>query len=293
MRRAAFASLVLAAALMTASPRASGDDRATELLERARAALGGPALAKVTSFQAEGTYRRQVGDRQIDGDLEIAVELPGRFLRTETITMGGETMGRRYVGLNGEESLDAMVGGPGGGNFIMRAPPGVAPEQAQAMMRRRTQREFVRTVLGFLLTAPDPAALQFTYGGEAESPDGKADVLDVAGPDNFAVELFLDQNTGRPLMLAFREPQPRIMSMRRGEGPPPSREEIERRVKEAQAQPARLVDVQEFLGDYREERGVMMPHRIQRSVDGQAMDELTLESFNLAPKFKADKFTKK
>ena len=141
MRRAPFASLVLAAALMTASPRASGDDRATELLERARAALGGPALAQVTSFQAEGTSRRQVGDRQIDGDLEIAVELPGRFLRTETITMGGETMGRRYVGLNGEESLDAMVGGPGGGDSIIRAPPGVAPEQAQAMMRRRTQRE--------------------------------------------------------------------------------------------------------------------------------------------------------
>ena len=65
--------------------------------------------------------------------------------------------------------------------------------------------------------------MDFTYGGEAQSPDGKADVVDVKGASNFAAKLFLDKQTHRPLMLAYRGASPRmIVQTQRMQGPPPA-----------------------------------------------------------------------
>ena len=47
------------------------------------------------------------------------------------------------------------------------------------------------------------------YAGEAESPDGKAFVIDVKNADGFAARLFIDEKTHLPLMVTYKGPQPR------------------------------------------------------------------------------------
>ena len=52
----------------------------------------------------------------------------------------------------------------------------------------------------------------------AESPDGKAYVIDVKSADNFAARLFIDEQTHLPLMVTYKGPQPRIMTQGGPEG---------------------------------------------------------------------------
>jgi hypothetical protein len=75
--------------------------------------------------------------------------------------------------------------------------------------------------------------LEFTDGGEAESPDGKADVVNVKGPGSFAARLFIDKSSHRPLMLSYQGVAPRmvVQTMRGGPTPDPAA---------ASATPARL-----------------------------------------------------
>ena len=48
--------------------------------------------------------------------------------------------------------------------------------------------------------------LTFSYAGEAEAPEGKADVVDIKGPANFAARLFVNSQTHMPLMLSWTTP---------------------------------------------------------------------------------------
>ena len=49
-----------------------------------------------------------------------------------------------------------------------------------------------------------------TYGGVAEAPDGKADVLEVKPEDARAMKLFVDQSSHKPLMLTYEGLMPRV-----------------------------------------------------------------------------------
>ena len=55
--------------------------------------------------------------------------------------------------------------------------------------------------------------LEFKYAGQAEAPDGKADVLEVQGPDGFTAKLFVDGKTHLPLMLTWMDKEPLVMTM--------------------------------------------------------------------------------
>jgi hypothetical protein len=46
--------------------------------------------------------------------------------------------------------------------------------------------------------------LTFTYVGEAEAPQGKADVVDAKGPNNFAIRFFVNQQTHLPIMVSWQ-----------------------------------------------------------------------------------------
>jgi hypothetical protein len=57
----------------------------------------------------------------------------------------------------------------------------------------------------------------YAFVGQAEAPQGKADVIDVKGEGNFGARLFIDAQTHLPLMLTW---QAAAAPPRRG-GPPP------------------------------------------------------------------------
>jgi len=268
--------------------RAAGDTKAEQLLAQARAALGGDKnLNKVQGLTATGTYQREVGDRQLSGEITIDLQLPDKMLRTESMRPMGDATIEMLQGVNGDQVLrhSRTIGGPG---MVVRMgpPPGGADGEAQALRNQRA--DMARLALAFLLTTPPAMPLELTYGGEAEAEDGKADVIDAKGPGSFAARLFFDKKSHRPLMLAYRGAAPRmVVQTQRGDGPPPAAPAP------GQMPPPQIVDIQLFLDDYRSVDGVLLPHHLSRSVDGKPAEEMTFKTIRINPAFKPDAFTGK
>ena len=124
--------------------------------------------------------------------------------------------------LNGEQGMERISSGGGGMVFRIGGPGGqqATPEQMEAMQRRIYNAEFSRYLLAMILTPPPSLAVEYKYAGESDVEDEQADVIDVSGPDKFSVRVFFDKKSHLPLLLSYRGPKPRVMTMRRPAGAP-------------------------------------------------------------------------
>jgi hypothetical protein len=261
-------------------------------------------------------------------------------MRSVLAAMGNMSI-YRMTGFNGGQAIEEIDRPPNlaGGNVIIRMgvpggstvdPEKMTPEQKAEMDRMRllqNKKEYTRVTLGMFAASSAAYPLEFTYSGEAESPDGKADVIDVKGEGDFAARLFVDQNTHLPLMLTWMDKEPLSITMGPGGvttggpggapavrasaggggvavqhfetssgGAPPSREETEKRMKEFEAKrkeleaQRRTVEYRVYYGDYQSVNGVTLPHKIQRSIDGKPTEEMVFDSLKVNPKIDAKKF---
>jgi hypothetical protein len=300
MQRLAIYLFSLALTLGGYAARAAGDSKAAELLAQARAALGGDAkLAKVQGLSAAGTYQRELGDRQLSGEITLDLQLPDKMLRTDSMNPMGDATIVMMQGINGDQLLrhSRTIGGGPGMMFRVAGPPAGSDAEGQAL--RNARAELARFVIACLLTSPSAMPVEFTYGGEAEADSEKADVVNAKGEGNFAAQVFLDKKSHRPLMLQYRGAAPRIvMQTMRAEGPADA-ERIRRQADEAAGhgaaqQPApQIVDIQMFLDDYKAVDGIMLPHHISRSIDGKPNEEWAFKTIKVNPPFKADTFSGK
>ena len=155
----------------------------------------------------------------MSGEVTIDLQLPDKLLRTESMSPMGDILIVTEQGLNGDKLLrnQRTLNGPPG--VVIRTPPPPTGD-AEAQAIRNARADLARTALAFLLTSPASLPLEFSAGGEAESDEGKADVIDVKGAGNFAARILLDQKTHRPLMLIYRGVAPRMM-IQTQQGPPP------------------------------------------------------------------------
>ena len=327
--------IVLTCALAIASaPAASGvsavrDTKATEVLAAARTAIGDKTLSELRTFSLEAQVQRNVGAMQMSIDTEILLELPGRYLRSDTGSgpmSGGFTSGFngdkviRPAGANMSMAGGGMVvrfGGPGG---PMPPGPGEKPspeeqERMDKMLLRTSRVELSRLMLGWFASAHPSLGAEFTYAGEAESPDGKADVIDVKDADGFNARLFVDRETRLPLMVTYHGPQPRIITTggppRRAAGAPggaragaetAARGEMteEERKKEAgeaekqmeaiRTQPLTMVELTLFFEDWRDVGGIRFPHKLRRASAGATNEEWTVNKVKVNPKIDPKKF---
>jgi hypothetical protein len=270
--------------LMIVSTGSVMDDvRADRLLAQARESIGGEArLAKVQGFRAAGGAMQMFPDGRHVGDLTIELQLPDKFLRTDSSS--GPGSGAVFVmlrGLNGTTLLrnsKIINGGPGS---RMSKPPIIGGTEAAAL--RQASQEVTRFAIALLLTPPPGAQVEFTYAGEAESPDGKADVLDITGTNSFAARLFLDKSSHRPLMLTYRDFDPRFIVPPKPGSPPGA-------VYAADTTP---VELAWFFEEYRAVSGIQLPHRISRAINGETDEEWTFKTFTLNPTFTPNAFTDK
>jgi hypothetical protein len=288
---------------MTALPlagymaQAAGDSRTAELLKQAREALGGEsAIDKVKALAAAGSVTRAAGGMQLSGELTLQLQLPDRFLRTDSLSPDGGVTLVTDQGFNGDTLLRSARTFNAPPGAVIRTPPApVKGSDAETQALRAARADLTRLSVALLLRAPEAQPLDYTYGGQAEAPDGTADVIEVKGRDGntFAAKLFLDTTTHRPLMLSYRGVAPRmVVQTRRAErGAGPS---ADARQQDRQAPPAGdIVEIEMFLDDYRKVDGVMLPHHVTRSVGGEVNEEWTLRSFAVNPTFKPGTFEAK
>jgi len=293
------AILIIAAAMVDIFTSVSAQDaaaKAQQLIAQARAALGGD---KLKSLSVTGNYRRTFGQMEMAGEVNYDLLLPDKMMKTETMNPAPSIEITRVETLNSDDVWeDQQQRGGGGGMMIFRrgpGGPGVDPQKAKDMMKQVVRSDFARLLIGWLLTTPSSFPVEYSFVGEAESPDGKADVLEVKGPGGFATRLFLDQKTHYPLMLTYNGKKPRIMTQTAAPGAPRNPEEMEKRMKEVEAEAAKQPDVEFriYLSDYREVNGVSFPHKLARSIENEVNEELEIKTVKINPQFKPEKFLKK
>jgi hypothetical protein len=306
-------------------------------------ALGGDQkLAAVKTLTATGRSARVSAETSAPAtDFELAMDLPGKFMKKEVlgVMMGAEIT--RTSGFNDNALIEAMdtppgMFGGGGGHMIVRSaggstfeqgPGATPPTPAQRAEDDRlkvlaSKQDFARLTLGMFANSFSSYPLHFTYAGQAESPDGKADILDVTGEGGFAARLFVDGRTHLPLLVSWMAKEP--VSLNTGgavtmtpgasgvtsrtfvaggggtvatqggqQSTPEERErmikQMQDRLKEAQAN-AKMVEYRLYYGDFQKVDGVNLPFHLQRSIDGNLVEDLTFEKIKINPKIDPKKF---
>jgi hypothetical protein len=196
----------LAAMATISGTMAAQSKDAASVLTAARQALGGETkLSAVKSFSATGRTRQVRGDNLVPIEFEILVELPDKYLRKDEVP--AQESGPTATGFNGEDFLQdppaptppappAGAGAP--------APNPAALEAARKARVNGVKQDFARLTLGMFAASFPTYPLTFTYVGEAEAPQGKADVVDAKGPNNFTIRFFINQQTHLPIMVSWQ-----------------------------------------------------------------------------------------
>jgi hypothetical protein len=303
MKKLASLVLIITALLIWAMP-VLADSRAEEILKQAREAVGGEQqLLKIQGLSMVGQYRRIFGDRQMGGDREISISLPNKYVVEDSMNPGGmSTAMINTRTLNGDHAWSASSGG-GGGMFIrMGGPAGqqATPEQIEAMLKRSFQIEMARYLLAITLSSPETFPIEYKYAGESEVEDAKADVIDASGPDHFAVRIFFDKQSHLPLLLSYRGPKPRIMTMTRSAGSAPKPEDVKKAQEDAEKklaaegpQKPEEVDFYIRLSDHKKVNGLVLPHKFTFLTESEVSEEFEVSKFQMNPQFKSDRFEKR
>jgi hypothetical protein len=274
----AFAAFILSGLTVYGQP-----PDAAQVLAAAREALGGEkTAASIKTFVATGRTRQIRGNNMVPIEFEINCELPDKFVRKDEIPAQDTDL--IVSGFRGDELIQFPTPAPGRAGGTMGAPPGRGggpgappdgrgrggPPPNPAQQRLTTiKQDFARLMLGVIADSVPGYPLTFKYAAEGEAPEGKADILDVAGPANFAVRLVVQRSTHLPVMLMWQMP-----------GPPAA----------PPADPAKPVDYRLYYADYRTVDGIKWPFRIRRAVAGTTVEETTFDRVNVNVKIDPRKF---
>jgi hypothetical protein len=314
----ALAVVIAAYGAVLTRAQAQADAKAASVMADVKKALGGEQkIAAMKALAMRADYRRELSagaggggtmtfvmmggggststSQQTTGKIEIDLDLPGNYLRSDVGTAAfGMTRTEGFE--SARPFLEVVPNSPG--MRIQVDSPASDPARAKAALKR-SHAELARLFIGLTGGAQPGFPVTFAYGGQAESPDGKADIIDVSGPDDFKCRLFVDAETHLPLMVSYMEPEARVMMRTVGGGggqnlPPgltkEQQDELARQMREAEATPPKLVEYRLFFSDYRKIDGISLPHRIARGVGSKTTEEWDVTSYKVNPTFKADRF---
>lgn len=293
--------LIVATLLSVATAATVAQDaKVTEILAATRKAIGDKKLDTLKTFSVQASAQRNFGNFQSQAEVELLLEMPDKYVKSETSSsMANMTMS---TGFNGDRAI--MPAGvralPGGGMVIAMGPGAAAhagpsekptPEQVEQMNAsslRNYRHEVSRLMLGWFGTPHPSLKAHYAYVGEAESPDGKAYVIDVKDDDGFAARLFIDQNSKLPLMVTYQGRQRQVVTSGMPAGT--TREQTEKNVASMVAQPSALVEYSIFFDDWREVDGINFPHVIRRASKGATDEEWAISKVKVNPKLDAKMF---
>ena len=298
---------------------------AATILAQTREALGGEKrLSGVKNFVATGRTRQVRGENLVPIEFEIACELPDKYVRKDEIP--AQESGPTSTGFNGDDLilLPIPVAPPPGAAGAQPGRGGAAPEPQRggggppaaagrgepgapagparggegggraagpmgpAMNPRvaATKQDFVRLTLGMFAGSFSTYPLTFNYVGQAEAPQGSADVLEVKGPANFSAQLFVNSQTHLPIMISWKGPAGRGRGPAPG-GPPAGAAAA---APGAPPTPPAPVEYRIYYADYRDVDGMQWPFRLRRATGADTTEETTFDRFRVNTKIDPKKF---
>jgi hypothetical protein len=252
---------------------------ADSVMAAARAALGGDAkIAGVKTFIATGRTRQVRGENLVPIEFEVQAELPDKYSRRDEFP--AQDAGPVTSGFVGDAVVLIPRPVPPPPRPGAPAPP---PQQQELMLRARmmqAKQDFARLLLGMFAGTTSAFPVTYAYVGQAEAPQGKADVIDLKGPANFAARLFVADN-GLPIMLSWQAPMGPAGpggpgAMTRPDGPPPG------------AKPA--PEQRLYFADYRDVDGLKLPFRLRRAAGAETTEETVFDRYRINAKVDPRRF---
>ena len=315
---------------VTTAANVAQDAKAAEILAATRKAIGDKKLEALKTLSVNAALQRNLGNFQTQAEVEMLLEMPDKYVRTDVST--GMMNMNMATGFNGDQAImpQGMRVVPGGGvafTMTVGGAPGAhgpdgekpTPEQLEQMNKtqlRTYRQELSRFMLGWFGAAHPSLKATYTYVGEAESPDGKAYVIDVKDADGFTARLFIDQNSKLPLMVTYQGRQRQVMTSGSAPGVRVAgaggeqrqartlteeeakklREQAGKNVadlKTLAAQPAPMIEYSLFFEDWREVDGINFPHVMRRAATGTTDEEWAINKVKFNAKLDARKFETK
>jgi hypothetical protein len=259
---------------------------ADSVMAAARAALGGEArIAAVKTFIATGRTRQVRGENLVPIEFEIQAELPDKYSRHDEFP--AQDAGPVTAGFAGDALV--LIPRPAPPPPRPGAPP-PPPGAQEAMLRTRlngAKQDFARLLLGMFAGSTPAFPLTYSFVGQAEAPQGKADVVDVKGPGNFSARLFIAADTKLPIMLSWTAPgpgpggppgpgRPPGAGGPPAGGPPPGTP-----AGPPGAAPKPMPEQRLFFADYRDVDGLKLPFRIRRAAGSETTEETTFDRYRI------------
>jgi hypothetical protein len=266
-----------------AQDKQPSSDRGAKILADARAALGGEQkLAAVKTFTTTGRTRRVQGDNLVPIEFEMWVELPDKYVRKDEIP--AQESDPATQGFNGDALIQVPPPTPPPARPGAPAPPAA---QFETMLKQRVvtvKQDFARLMLGMFAASYSAYPLTFTYIGQAEAPQGKADVLEATGANSFKIRFFVNSETHLPIMVSWTPPgRPAMPGRMSGPGTaaaPPA----------APAAPQPPPESRLYFSDYREVDGLQLPFRLRRGLGTNTTEETTFDRFRINAKIDPRRF---
>lgn len=293
--------------------------KAEATLAAARKALGGDTLGAVKTVVLTGQTRKLQGNNLVPVEFEIDIELPDKYVRKDEIP--AQENGPTSSGFNAADLIQVPApvapvpppARPGG-------PPPLTPEQLQAQQaaQRKTRvaaikQDFVRLTLGMFAQSMPVAPLTFGYAGQAEAPQGRADVIDIRGEGTFALRYFLNSETHLPIMVSWQQPPTSVAVRVPGfpapatlapgtvviDAPPPPPDSASQADKDKYAKDvgdlrrqaqAKTIEARLYYADYRDVEGRQWPFRLRRAIGPDTTEETTVDRYRVNVKIDPKKF---
>ncbi len=279
----AFLFLPLTYALNNRAVQKSGEkERAqTILAQMKKAVFGGIKPDSVTglSLTWDVSRSRANGD-QDTGQFACDLLLPNKYFTRDTqVVSGSQGQFTIYKLLNGEQSWSDVT--TSGGEIQVLTAGGAPTADDQIKQLQTIQREQALQLIRLSLPPSPDFPLTFSYAGEAQASDGRADMIDVRGPNDFSARLFVDKGSSRLILMTYPEPGAMLISGSSGAAPvgqATSPKDVTR------------AEAKYRFSEYREVGGVMMPHLMTYESGGKIRAEYKLKRFELNPNFAPDHF---
>ena len=276
MRGACIGILITYAA---AAYAAAGQEAQPASLAAARAALGGAALDTIRTVRMRGRGERVVGPIGMSSAIDIQLALPDQYVRVDRIALAG-TASQMVTGFNGR-ALIQRASGPGG---LRIDPAAMLPIEARAAAidaaTTALRQEVALLLLGLSAGSYDFYPLRFTAAGTAESPDRRADLVDVRGEGVFLARLFIDRQSRLPLMVSWQAPDLAGAALRTAASGSPLPASPDALTSEIGAS----VEHRLYFMEHRQTGSVFWPHRLRRSVAGTTVEEIAVDAFEINPR---------
>jgi len=263
----------------TALVMAQAQDAGTVLAGMQAAIGGADTVAAVKTLTAKGTITRVTPRGTVENETEVSMQLPDKYVTRTVIAGTGSMAVFRNAGFNGDGLINVTDAPPNLAQGMrerlssdrVRAGAGaqeLSAEQQAAITERQlmaAKKEFSRLTLGMFGASYDGFPLKLTYGGEAESGDGVAHIIEAKGAGDFSAQLFVDAKTHLALMVMWSDP---------GAG----------------ANAGRMIERRIYYSDFKNVDGLNLPHTFRLSVDGNPTQETTYSEIRINPKIDARTF---